>query len=85
MFKIKQKIITDSKYNVIRCEEYQGDKLIYWENNRYTFDNRLLEKETNYGIYNYKKYPHTIKYFPYQVAKYITITVGFTNNLLPEL
>lgn len=44
MFKIKQKIQFDKNNNIIRYEEYQDSRLIYWENNTFNYKNDIISK-----------------------------------------
>lgn len=74
MFKIKQILKFDENYNIIRYEEYQGNKLIYWENLKYHLG-KVLEKETEEKIYYYESYPHKLNHSYNKISG--TINVWF--------
>lgn len=80
MFKIKQILKLDDKFNVVRCEEYHDNELMYYEINKYDYKNRVLERETEEMICYFESYPH-IKCVKKMICKYITIDIGFTKDL----
>lgn len=73
MFKIKQKVIFDDNFNVIKLEEYQDDELMYWEERNYNGLNSLLKTKSSEGEFHYHEYPHKIYFVPNCVIKHINI------------
>ena len=78
MFKVKQKIILDNKYNVTHYEEFVDGELIYKEDNVYDYNGNLIKKENNQGLYYIRPDGHIIHQL-YMIAKYITVEIGFKN------